>query len=64
MKTLNVLLVTLLCGFLISCEEDIETLPTDSDAIVRKKAGDLIFTLQVLNMDEEPQSAFKVKILS
>ena len=59
MKTLTILTASILTIFLFGCGEDIETLPTDSDAIVRKKAGDLTFTLQVLNMDEEPQSAFR-----
>lgn len=59
MKISMIILATLLTSILISCGEDIETLPTDYDAIVRKKAGDLIFTLQVLNMNEEPQSTFR-----
>ncbi len=59
MKTLTILTASILTIILSGCGEDIETLPTDSEAIVRKKAGDLIFTLQVLNTDEEPQSAFR-----
>ena len=53
------LIVILTTGFLASCGEDIETLSTDSSAVDQKRIGDLTFTLQVLNMEDEPQAVFK-----
>ncbi len=59
MKTTITIFAIFATGFLASCGEDIETLPTDSGAISIKKSGDLVFTLQVLNMDGKPQAIFR-----
>ena len=59
MKTVTLLISVVLTSFLASCGEDIETLPTDSSAISKRNAGDLVFTLQVLNMEGEPQAVFQ-----
>ena len=59
MKPSLLLIAALLVGFLASCGEDIETLSTDSSAVDQKRIGDLTFTLQVLNMEDEPQAVFK-----
>ncbi len=60
MKTSIILVATLMTGILAGCGEDeLKTLRTDSSAVSRKKSGDLIATLQVLNMEGEPQAVFK-----
>ena len=44
---------------LASCDEEVEALSSDSTAIDRVRVGDLTFTLQVLNMQGEPQAQFE-----
>ena len=41
------------------CEDEVESLSTDSSAVDRVRAGDLTFTLQILNMQGEPQAQFE-----
>ena len=45
--------------FAAGCEDGIEPLSPGSSAVDRVRAGDLTFTLQILNMQGEPQSEFK-----
>lgn len=59
MKTTLIFIMAFLTGLLNSCGEDIESLDSDSSAVSSKKSGDLIATLQVLNMEGEPQAIFK-----
>lgn len=41
------------------CDDEVESLSTDSSAVDRVRAGDLTFTLQILNMQGEPQTQFE-----
>jgi len=41
------------------CQGDIEDLSTHSSAVDRIRVGDLTFTLQILNMQGEPQAVFE-----
>ncbi len=59
MKTSIILITILMTGILAGCGEDVETLSSDSSAVNSKKSGDLIVTLQVLNMKGEPQAVFQ-----
>ena len=51
-----VALIVLTAG---GCEDKVEPLATNSPAIDRVRAGDLTFTLQILNMQGEPQAVFE-----
>ncbi len=60
MKMLIFISIMLLTGILAGCGEDeLKTLRTDSSAVARKRAGDLTFTLQILNMQGKPQDRFQ-----
>ncbi|MGB3589070.1 MAG: hypothetical protein WBA23_21160, partial [Tunicatimonas sp.] len=43
----------------VGCEDEVENLATDSSAVDRVQVGDLTFTLQILNMQDEPQAVFE-----
>ena len=51
-------LIVLMALTAAGCEDEVESLSTDSSAVDRVRAGDLTFTLQILNMQGEPQSEF------
>ena len=51
--------VVLLAMTATGCEDEVESLSTDSPAIDRVRVGDLTFTLQIFNMQGEPQAQFE-----
>ena len=51
--------VVLLALTATGCEDEVESLSTDSSAIDRVKVGDLTSTLQILNMQGQPQTQFE-----
>lgn len=61
MKRTLILLSTaaLLALMVMGCEDDIASLASNSPAIDRVRVGELTFTLQILNMQGEPQAVFR-----
>lgn len=51
--------VVLVALMAFGCDDEVESLSTDSSAVDRVRAGDLTFTLQILNMQGEPQALFQ-----
>jgi len=58
MKMSCLLIAAIAVGFIAGCSDDLENLSPDSGAKSVIRAGDLTFTLQLLDMQGMPQNRF------